>query len=145
MRLQQSQLTETFLNLSTSQDSYMTCYIMANSHAVPLWDWNCQRQRESGKQIIFSIPCCSRIWQLESMLRSHSNPSPLTRTRTYIQKRTHFPPTCIQIPPQYTGPLWSHKQKQQAAKKTPRGLSIHCSINLTAVREGSRTLTLTCT
>lgn len=69
------------------------------------------------------------------MLRSHSNPSPLTQTHTYIQKLTHFPPTCIQIPPQYTqAHCEATKQKQQAAQKTPRGLAIHCSINLTAVR-----------
>lgn len=67
------------------------------------------------------------------MLRSCSKPLPLRQT--YIQKLAHFPPTCIQIPPQYTqAHCEATKKKQQAPQKTPRGLTIHCSINLTAVR-----------
>lgn len=56
------------------------------------------------------------------MLRSHSNPSPLTQTHTYIQKLTHFPPTCMQIPPQYTqAHCEATKQKTTSRSKNTQG------------------------
>lgn len=56
------------------------------------------------------------------MLRSHSNPSPLAQTHTYIQKLTHFPPTCMQIPPQYTqAHCEATKQKTTSRSKNTQG------------------------
>lgn len=56
------------------------------------------------------------------MLRSHSSPSPLTQTHTYIQKLTHFPPTCMQIPPQYTqAHCEATKQKTTSCSKNTQG------------------------
>lgn len=73
------------------------------------------------KKIYFWFPVAQELGKYKATLRSHSSPSPLTQTHTYIQKLTHFPPTCIQIPPWYTqAHCEATKQKQQAAQKHPR-------------------------
>lgn len=73
-----------------------------------------------GKKKYFLFPVAQELGEY----KTRSSPSPLTQTHTYVQKLTHFPPTCIQIPPQYTlGHCEATKQKttSRSKKKNTQG------------------------
>lgn len=59
--------------------------------------------------------------------------------RTFRNSHTSHPHACKSHPSTHRPIVKPQNRKQQAARKTPKGLAIHCSINLTAVRADART------